>query len=49
MPFDYYTDLPARFKAHPPRHPPQCASQTAVEISFFADLYTMSDEQVCAS
>jgi aminodeoxyfutalosine synthase len=44
LPFDYYTRLLSGFKAIRPDVHLKCF--TAVEIAFFADLYSMSDEQV---
>ncbi len=44
LPFDYYTELLRGFKRIRPDIHLKCF--TAVEIAFFADLYTMSDEQV---
>jgi len=44
LPFAYYTDLLAGFKAIRPDVHLKCF--TAVEIAFFADLYGMTDEQV---
>jgi aminodeoxyfutalosine synthase len=44
LPFDYYTDLLRGFKRIRPGIHLKCF--TAVEIAFFADLYTMTDEQV---
>src|SRR5437762_10906080 len=44
LPFSYYTDLLSGFKRIRPAIHLKCF--TAVEIAFFADLYTMSDEQV---
>ncbi len=44
LPFSYYTDLLRGFKRIRPDVHLKCF--TAVEIAFFADLYTMTDEQV---
>ena len=44
LPFDYYTELLRGFKRIRPDVHLKCF--TAVEIAFFADLYTKSDEQV---
>jgi aminodeoxyfutalosine synthase len=44
LPFDYYTELLRGFKRIRPDIHLKCF--TAVEIAFFADLYTMTDEQV---
>ena len=44
LPFSYYTDLLRGFKTIRPDIHLKCF--TAVEIAFFADLYTMSDERV---
>ncbi len=44
LPFDYYLELLRGFKRIRPEIHLKCF--TAVEIAFFADLYTMSDEQV---
>jgi aminodeoxyfutalosine synthase len=44
LPFSYYTELLAGFKRIRPEIHLKCF--TAVEIAFFSDLYTMSDEQV---
>ena len=44
LPFDYYTELLRGFKRIRPDIHLKCF--TAVEIAFFADLYSMSDEQV---
>jgi aminodeoxyfutalosine synthase len=44
LPFSYYTDLLRGFKRIRPNIHLKCF--TAVEIAFFADLYTMTDEQV---
>src|ERR1044072_7844556 len=44
LPFDYYTELLRGFKRIRPEIHLKCF--TAVEIAFFADLYTMTDEQV---
>jgi aminodeoxyfutalosine synthase len=44
LPFSYYTDLLKGFKRIRPNIHLKCF--TAVEIAFFADLYTMTDEQV---
>ena len=44
LPFSYYTDLLSGFKRLRPEIHLKCF--TAVEIAFFSDLYTMSDEQV---
>jgi aminodeoxyfutalosine synthase len=44
LPFDYYTELLRGFKRIRPGIHLKCF--TAVEIAFFADLYTMTDEQV---
>ena len=44
LPFDYYTNLLRGLKAIKPGIHLKCF--TAVEIAFFADLYTMTDEQV---
>jgi aminodeoxyfutalosine synthase len=44
LPFSYYTDLLRGFKRLRPDVHLKCF--TAVEIAFFADLYTMTDEQV---
>jgi aminodeoxyfutalosine synthase len=44
LPFSYYTDLLRGFKRIRPGIHLKCF--TAVEIAYFADLYTMTDEQV---
>src|SRR5215211_7140051 len=44
LPFEYYTEMLRGFKRIRPGITLKCF--TAVEIAFFADLYTMSDEQV---
>ncbi len=44
LPFSYYTDMLRGFKRIRPGIHLKCF--TAVEIAFFADLYTMTDEQV---
>jgi aminodeoxyfutalosine synthase len=44
LPFDYYLEMLRGFKRIRPGIHLKCF--TAVEIAFFADLYTMSDEQV---
>lgn len=44
LPFDYYTELLRGFKRIRPDIHLKCF--TAVEIAFFADLYSMTDEQV---
>jgi aminodeoxyfutalosine synthase len=44
LPFDYYLDMLRGFKQIRPGIHLKCF--TAVEIAFFADLYTMTDEQV---
>ena len=44
LPFDYYTELLRGLKRIRPGIHLKCF--TAVEIAFFADLYTMTDEQV---
>jgi aminodeoxyfutalosine synthase len=44
LPFDYYKELLSGFKRIRPEIHLKCF--TAVEIAFFADLYTMTDEQV---
>jgi len=44
LPFDYYTEMLRGFKRIRPGITLKCF--TAVEIAFFADLYTMTDEQV---
>jgi aminodeoxyfutalosine synthase len=44
LPFEYYTEMLRGFKRIRPGIHLKCF--TAVEIAFFADLYTMSDEQV---
>jgi len=44
LPFSYYTDMLAGMKAIRPGIHLKCF--TAVEIAFFADLYSMTDEQV---
>src|SRR3954468_23740734 len=44
LPFDYYTDLLRGFKRIRPSIHLKCF--TAVEIAFFADLYSKTDEQV---
>jgi aminodeoxyfutalosine synthase len=44
LPFSYYTDLLQGFKRIRPSIHLKCF--TAVEIAYFADLYTMTDEQV---
>jgi aminodeoxyfutalosine synthase len=44
LPFEYYTELLRGFKRIRPDIHLKCF--TAVEIAFFADLYSMSDEQV---
>jgi aminodeoxyfutalosine synthase len=44
LPFDYYTEMLRGFKRIRPGIHLKCF--TAVEIAFFADLYSMTDEQV---
>jgi aminodeoxyfutalosine synthase len=44
LPFEYYTEMLRGFKRIRPGITLKCF--TAVEIAFFADLYTMTDEQV---